>query len=85
MDLVRSDISYDRAAIMALAHLEYRAAGGGKAFAACLSYAWAQAKRERAAIARGVVDERLRAMRANRLAFQRERLAAPASLRAMMQ
>lgn len=75
MDLLHSNLGYDRAAIMALAHLEYQAGFGRRKFGACLKAAWDQAKRQRAERASGVVDERLRAMRAHHVAAMRARVA----------
>lgn len=74
MDLIRSNLSFDRRAIMSLAHLEYGAAAGRKSWSDCLTYAWSQAKREREEMARGAVNERLRAMRAHHVASLRARV-----------
>ncbi len=51
--LIREDGSFDRAAIMAKAHREYRSArmrGDGRSFAYWLSYSWRVARDRRAAL-----------------------------------
>lgn len=78
MTLVRDDLAFDRSAIMALAHLEYRAARAGglvhpRGFGHYVAYAWRIAKALRARLAADAGDRRLFQMREHRTAFLQAR------------